>query len=140
MAGNEDNDNNNDNNDNKEENNDTDTNSNDKVRPFAAISDSTTPPPPSKRQKNKEVIPQFVLPIVPTPTETYGHEVYQITCKMISVCIQNGAGLGVGKIFHEYGVTLTFVTSLTKQGVPNRSQVFQIVVECLRAICLYQPA
>merc|ERR1712154_353094 len=26
------------------------------------------------------------------------------------------------------------------QGVPNRSQVFQIVVECLRAICLYQPA
>ncbi len=65
------------------------TTSNDKIRPFAAISDSTTPPPPSKRQKNKQVIAQFVLPIVPKPTECYGHEVYQITCKMISVCIQN---------------------------------------------------
>lgn len=93
----------------------TDDNDNEnRSRPFSDIANKTTPPPPSKRQKNKESIPQMVLPIVPTPTEHYGHEVYQITCKMIAACIQNGAGLGVGKIFHEYGVTQTFVTSLTK--------------------------
>ena len=63
----------------------------------------------SKPQKNKESLTAAILLTVPTPPEKYGHEVYQSTCKMTSVCIQNGGGLGVCKIFHEYSVTLEFI-------------------------------
>lgn len=100
------------------EDNDDSNNNDDANRPrsrsISDIGDNVTQAPAAKRQKNKDTVYQTVLPIVPTPTENYGHEVYQITCKMISVCIQNGAGLGVGKIFHEHGITMEFTTSLTK--------------------------
>ena len=94
-----------------DDNNDTDR---PRSRSISDIGDNVTQAPAAKRQKNKDTIYQTVLPIVPIPTENYGHEVYQITCKMISVCIQNGAGLGVGKIFHEHGITMEFTSSLTK--------------------------
>ena len=71
------------------------------------------PLPKAKRTKLKESGSSWMLPVVPTATE-YGDEVFTQCCRLITHCIHNGVSIGVGKLFHEFGITSTFIKLINK--------------------------
>ena len=66
------------------------------------------PLPNAKRAKTKESPKDWFLPVLPKPTE-YGDEVFQSAARLVTQSIHNGAQVGVGRIFHEFGITNTFI-------------------------------
>ena len=78
------------------------------------LADSQRGPLPNAKRKKTKISPSnWFLPVLPIPTQ-YGDEVFKEASRLITQSIHNGATIGVGRIFHEFGITITLINLIQK--------------------------